>query len=188
METKEESKITKKGNIIKIIKEHYLQKDIPCNSKNCSKCIKNNPILEKQKKKNMSFTTSLKEIKNSTYYILLSDIELLFYLDFLLSITSSSTSNTNNNNKNKNNNNKENNKVIIIICETLLNEIKKEDIKEYNRIRELVFQKKICLFSNEHFEETYFENLEKEKLDIYNFRLIINAGKILLLFNKNIKI
>jgi exosome complex exonuclease DIS3/RRP44 len=148
---KEKSKINQKGQVIKIVNEHYLRDNISCNSSNCNKCEENNKILEKQN--NQKFST-IKEIKNGTYYIILGSKLLVDYLEIILK-------------RNKN----------VIICETTLNEIKNENIKEYKRLRQMITNKEICLFLNEHSIETYFEKEESEKVEKYNFELIVKAAE-----------
>lgn len=38
-------KRTRKGNVVKVVKEHYLRDDIPCSSPLCKKCTQNEPVL-----------------------------------------------------------------------------------------------------------------------------------------------
>ena len=39
-------KKTKRGNILKIVREHYLRDDITCGSEICEECVQENDVLQ----------------------------------------------------------------------------------------------------------------------------------------------
>ncbi|KAI9278113.1 exosome complex exonuclease RRP44-like protein [Sporodiniella umbellata] len=48
-------KRTRKGNVVKVVKEHYLRDDIPCSSSSCTTCTQNTPLLSNEPRSTTTF-------------------------------------------------------------------------------------------------------------------------------------
>ncbi|CAO3667829.1 unnamed protein product [Rhizopus stolonifer] len=48
-------KRTRKGNVVKVVKEHYLRDDIPCSSASCRNCTQGTPVLSSEPKSTSTF-------------------------------------------------------------------------------------------------------------------------------------
>ncbi|KAK6620525.1 hypothetical protein RUM43_010817 [Polyplax serrata] len=140
-------KKTKRGNILKIVREHYLRNDIWCGSELCKKCQqKNNDIvLDKSQK-------SLSDIVPDSHYIVLDTNIVLNQIDIL---EEEGISN-------------------VIILQTVLKEVKHRSSAVFKRLKDIIAnpRKKFYVFVNEHHKETYIERNEGEKVNDRNDRAI----------------
>ncbi|KAG1452873.1 hypothetical protein G6F56_007710 [Rhizopus delemar] len=48
-------KRTRKGNVVKVVKEHYLRDDIPCSSASCRNCTQGTPVLSSEPRSTSTF-------------------------------------------------------------------------------------------------------------------------------------
>jgi exosome complex exonuclease DIS3/RRP44 len=120
-------KRTKRGNVVKVVKEHYLRDDISSGV---------GTVLE----------------KSALCYIIPDTNVVLHQITLLESpiITNA------------------------IILQTVLDEVKNQNISVYNRLRLLIKQetKHFYVFANEHHKDTFVERLEKESVNDRNDRAI----------------
>nr|XP_054755302.1 exosome complex exonuclease RRP44-like [Lytechinus pictus] len=140
-------KKTRKGGVMKVVREHYLRDDIWCGSAVCSKCSMDKPVLEKE---------PVPEVANTLcrypHYLLLDTNVVLHQVDIL------------------------EDKAIknVILLQTVQNEVKHRSLPSYKRIRDLIAndKKKFYVFTNEHHRETYIEIEPKESPNDFNDRAI----------------
>lgn len=141
------------NNIIKIVREHYLRNDIPCYSKACNFCLKNRKkdYFGNYPKFELSENPNTK-VDNSIHYFVLDTNIILHNLD-LLEYSDSFND--------------------VIICQTVLEEVKNFSEEIYLRLKELLFSnKRYVFFSNEHHELTYIKRNKNETINDRNDRAI----------------
>ncbi|XP_041467167.1 exosome complex exonuclease RRP44-like [Lytechinus variegatus] len=140
-------KKTRKGGVMKVVREHYLRDDIWCGSAACSKCPMDKTVLEKE---------PVPEVENTLcrypHYLLLDTNVVLHQVDIL------------------------EDKAIknVILLQTVQKEVKHRSLPSYKRIRDLIAndKKKFYVFTNEHHRETYIEIEPKESPNDFNDRAI----------------
>jgi len=123
-------KKTRKGAVLKIVREHYLRNDISCGVENCSTCP---PNLTSSKLSSVPIIEST--LCPYPHYIIPDVSVALHQVDFL------------EDNAIKN----------VIILQTVLQAVRQERLTVYKRIRDAVSNpdKNFYVFSNEHHKETY---------------------------------
>ena len=141
-------KKTKKGNVLKVIREHYLRDDVHCGVITCSMCHSS------------SFELCILEAtphSQSTkclfpHYILPDTNVCLHQVDFLEdpAITN------------------------VILTQIVLQEVKHQNPGTYKRLRDIIANKarRFFVFSNEHHKDTYVERREGESTNDRNDRAI----------------
>lgn len=136
---------TKKGNIIKIVREHYLRDDVWCGLDGCGSCEGEERPLD-------VLTTSDSSLVRKPHHLIIDTNVALHQIDVL-----AHDSMTN-----------------IIIPQTTMGEIKHRSLPVYKRLRDLIetSQKKFYVFTNEHHSECYVEREEKESANDRNDRAI----------------
>ncbi|KAK3871019.1 hypothetical protein Pcinc_023815 [Petrolisthes cinctipes] len=136
---------TKKGNIIKIVREHYIRDDIWCGLDGCGSCEMEDAILEVH-------NTSDSTLVPQPHHLMIDTNVALHQIDVLCddSITD------------------------IIIPQTVIQEVKHRSLPIYKRLRDLIESsaKRFYVFSNEHHSECYVEQEAKETLNDRNDRAI----------------
>ncbi|KAK4310588.1 hypothetical protein Pmani_017844 [Petrolisthes manimaculis] len=136
---------TKKGNIIKIVREHYIRDDIWCGLDGCGSCEMEDAILEVQ-------NTSDSTLVPQPHHLMIDTNVALHQIDVLCddSITD------------------------VIIPQTVIQEVKHRSLPIYKRLRDLIESstKRFYVFSNEHHSECYVEQEAKETLNDRNDRAI----------------
>ncbi|KAJ9592683.1 hypothetical protein L9F63_015655, partial [Diploptera punctata] len=138
---------TKKGNILKIVREHYLRDDIWCGSEICIICKheSNDLVLEKApQSKNKKF--------KFPHYIVLDTCTVLNQIDVL----------------------EEDAICNVIVLQTVLEEVKHRSSAVYKRFRDIIANpnRKFYVFVNEHHKDTYVEREPGEKVNDRNDRAI----------------
>ncbi|XP_058120010.1 exosome complex exonuclease RRP44 [Anopheles ziemanni] len=144
-------KKTKRGNILKIVREHYLRDDIWCGSEACRKCTQGeNGILLDELPEPVS------ELFPFSHYLLLDTNVILYQMDLL---EESAVRN-------------------VIILNTVLDEVKHRSALVYKRLRAVLASpgKKFYTFVNEHHKDTYAERMPGESANDRNDRMIRNAA------------
>lgn len=140
-------KKTRRGNILKIVREHYLRDDLSCGSKLClnSTCKSGAKILDKEPQTHSSLI-------NKPHYIVPDTNVILHQLDVLEDSIFSN----------------------IIICQTVLQEVKNRSITCYQRISQLIQSqdRKFYCFVNEFHRDCYVERRENETSNDRNDRAI----------------
>ncbi|KAH8323642.1 hypothetical protein KR074_008256 [Drosophila pseudoananassae] len=142
---------TKRGNILKIVREHYLRDDIGCGSELCRKCFQNEVYQ----------LTSQHEIQCSLFkfphYIVLDTNVVLDQIDVL----------------------EEDVLRNVIVLTTVLNEVKHKSSSIYKRFNELVHDRTrhFYVFVNEHHKDTYADREPDETANDRNDRAIRLATK-----------
>ncbi|KAI8844251.1 hypothetical protein BC829DRAFT_363903 [Chytridium lagenaria] len=141
---------TKRGNVVKIVKEHYLRDDIYCGVPSCKSCPPHQTTLDAIPSISQSHT-------NPTYgkrphfvvpdtNVLLHQIDLIEHSVF-----------TN-----------------VIILQTVLNEIRHRSSSVYSRVRTLIGEasRRFFVFSNEFHRDVYIEREKDESINDRNDRAI----------------
>ena len=123
-------KKTRKGAVLKIVREHYLRSDISCGVEDCSTCP---PNLTSSKLSGVPIIEST--LCPYLHYIVPDVSVALHQVDFL-------EDNTINN---------------VIVLQTVLQAVRQERLTVYKRIRDAVSNpdKNFYVFNNEHHKETY---------------------------------
>lgn len=140
-------KKTRKGNVLKVVREHYLRDDVHCGVLDCSLC-QNSPdtaVLDTSPQSNSSLC-------QSPHYLLPDTNVCLHQIDFLEdhSVTN------------------------VILTQVVLQEVKHRNPGVYKRLRDIAGNKtkKFYVFSNEHHKETYVEQREGEGANDRNDRAV----------------
>lgn len=138
-------KKTKKGNVLKVVREHYLRDDIWCGSKLCAKCKHEDPSLSSTPK-------SSSDLFPSPHYVVPDTNVVLHQIDVL----------------------KEDVFKNVIILQTVQQELRHRHAPGYNAIREILANKDrhFYVFTNEHHKETYIEREAGETANDRNDRAI----------------
>ncbi|XP_050442392.1 exosome complex exonuclease RRP44 [Adelges cooleyi] len=137
---------TKRGNILKIVREHYLRDDIGCGSQLCKKCKFNyDPPLQNNPQNS---NTVFKDI----HYLLVDTNVVLHQIDAL---EDDSLKN-------------------VIILQTVLEEVKHLSHSVYKRLLDIMGNYSRCfyVFVNVHHNDTYVERIRGESPNDYNDRMI----------------
>lgn len=138
-------KKTRKGGVMKIVRENYLRDDVWCGVKTCGRCTQSEPILEEQ-------TTSSSSLFSFPHYIVPDTNIVLHQIDFLEDAAIKN----------------------VILSQTVVQEIKHLNACIYKRIRDLISEPRKCfyVFSNEHCKDTYIEREKDESSNDRNDRAI----------------
>uniref|UniRef100_A0A182JC98 Exosome complex exonuclease RRP44 n=1 Tax=Anopheles atroparvus TaxID=41427 RepID=A0A182JC98_ANOAO len=152
-------KKTKRGNILKIVREHYLRDDIWCGSAACRKCAQDENGLQLDE-----LPEAVSEKFPFPHYLLLDTNVILYQMDLL----------------------EEGAIRNVIILNTVLDEVKHRSAVMYKRLRAIIATpvKKFYTFVNEHHKDTYVERLPGESANDRNDRMIRNAA---LWYEKHLK-
>ncbi|XP_058054105.1 exosome complex exonuclease RRP44 [Anopheles bellator] len=144
-------KKTKRGNILKIVREHYLRDDIWCGIKSCRKCplSENDAILDADPE-------PLSEKYGFPHYLLLDTNVVLYQMDLLEEPAVRN----------------------VIILNTVLDEVKHRSAVVYKRLKTVLSDpgRKFYTFVNEHHKDTYIERLPGESANDRNDRMIRTAA------------
>ncbi|XP_015781646.1 exosome complex exonuclease RRP44-like [Tetranychus urticae] len=142
---------TKRGAIVKIVREYYLRNDIPCGLE-CSTC----PITDCSTKLSRKSRAQINKLIPKAHLIV-PDVNVL---NNQLDVIESSTFGDE-----------------LILLKTDLNEIRSTNLSLFKRLMDVKGKKNIFLFENQFNEHTYVERLPKETREQYIFRLAISAIK-----------
>ncbi|XP_032512686.2 exosome complex exonuclease RRP44 [Danaus plexippus] len=142
---------TKRGNVLKIVREHYLRDDLLCGSAVCHICPhKDDEIVLDTKPE------SICKLFDFEHYLVLDTNVVLHQIDVL----------------------EENALKNVIILQTVLEEVKHQNTAIFQRLLEIVGNKnrKFYSFVNEHHKDTYVERNPHEKQNDRNDRAIRRAA------------
>lgn len=150
---------TKKGSIVKIVREHYLREDIHCGRESCEICLKyktpnDSPFAPK------TYLSDFPRLNESdlcpfAHYVVPDYGVLHNQIDV---ITDSFFGKD------------------IILLQTIWDEIKR-NINLFSRIKQLMTGKRFYLFSNEYNRETFCERVFGETIAQYKQRLVLLASE-----------
>ncbi|XP_013138952.1 PREDICTED: exosome complex exonuclease RRP44 [Papilio polytes] len=142
---------TKRGNILKIVREHYLRDDLLCGSSACNHCPhkENEYVLEAKPQ-------SICALFDYDHYLVLDTNVVLHQIDIL----------------------EEEALKNVIILQTVLEEVKHQNTAIFQRLLEIIGNKKRRFYSfvNEHHKDTYVERKPGEKQNDRNDRAIRKAA------------
>ncbi|KAJ3216693.1 exosome catalytic subunit dis3 [Dinochytrium kinnereticum] len=135
---------TKRGNVVKIVKEHYLRDDIYCGVTGCTKCP-NQTVLDTTPGLVKSHTKPAFS-KKAHFVVPDTNIDLIEHTAF-----------TN-----------------VIVLQTVLNELRHRSSSIYGRVRALIGEssRKFWVFSNEFHREVFVEKEKDETINDRNDRAI----------------
>ncbi|XP_075971510.1 exosome complex exonuclease RRP44-like protein Dis3 [Anticarsia gemmatalis] len=142
---------TKRGNILKIVREHYLRDDLLCGSAACNTCPhKDDEFVLDEKPE------SICALFDYPHYLVLDSNVVLHQMDVL----------------------EEDALTNVIILQTVLEEVKHQNSAIFQRLLEIINNKKRKFFSfvNEHHKDTYVERNPGEKQNDRNDRAIRKAS------------
>lgn len=145
---------SRNGGCTKIVREHYLRRDIPCYSQLCNKCITE---VQPDAQGNLpefvllSLPASLKN--GGHHYVVLDTNVILQAIDLLEHVDCFYD---------------------VIVPQVVLEEVKNRSFPIYQRIRSLVkaADKRFVVFHNEFHEETHIERRKNETINDRNDRAI----------------
>lgn len=144
---------SRNGGYTKIVREHYLRKDIPCYSQLCNKCPS---IIKPDAQNNLPpfvLLDSPNAYDSEPHYVvvdtnvILQSIDLLEHPDCFYD---------------------------VVIPQVVLEEVKNRSLAVYQRVRALVkaYEKRFVVFHNEFHEETYVVRSKGETINDRNDRAI----------------
>ncbi|CAH2071572.1 unnamed protein product, partial [Iphiclides podalirius] len=142
---------TKRGNILKIVREHYLRDDLLCGSSACNSCPHKDDELVLDIKPH-----SICALFDYDHYLVLDTNVVLHQIDVL----------------------EEDALTNVIILQTVLEEVKHQNTAIFQRLLEIIGKKnrKFYSFVNEHHKDTYVERNPGEKPNDRNDRAIRRAA------------
>jgi exosome complex exonuclease DIS3/RRP44 len=140
-------KKTKRGRILKVVREHYLREDVYCGVKDCSHCLPPS---------NVSSLDTVPDTNSTIAYLphfILPDTNICLHQMDILEDPAISN---------------------VILAQVVLQEVKHHNLGVYKRIRDVMSNpsKKFYVFSNEHHKDTYIERREEESPNDRNDRAI----------------
>ncbi|XP_026755514.2 exosome complex exonuclease RRP44 [Galleria mellonella] len=142
---------TKRGNILKIVREHYLRDDLLCGSAACNVCPHKDDeyVLDPKPE-------SICALFDYPHYLVLDTNVVLHQIDVL----------------------EEDALTNVIILQTVLEEVKHQNTAIFQRILDVIGNKKRKFYSfvNEHHKDTYVERNPGEKQNDRNDRAIRKAA------------
>eukprot|EP01134_Creolimax_fragrantissima_P000116 CFRG0116T1 len=140
-------KKTRKGNVVKVHREHYMRDDVWCGTEPCTSCQGEDRPLQ-----GIPSSSSQSKQFNFPHYILPDTNVVLHQIDVM---EHASISN-------------------MIILQTVLDEVKNQNSAVYTRLRTLIadVDKHTYVFTNEHHRSTFVERLPKESSNDRNDRAI----------------
>ncbi|XP_060801952.1 exosome complex exonuclease RRP44 [Amyelois transitella] len=143
---------TKRGNILKIVREHYLRDDLLCGSAACSICPHKDDefVLDSTPECHCA-------LFDYPHYLILDTNVVLHQIDVL----------------------EEDAIINVIILQTVLEEVKHQNTAIFQRLLEIIGNKKRKFYSfvNEHHKDTYVERKPGEKANDRNDRAIRKAAQ-----------
>lgn len=143
-------KKTRKGGVMKVVREHYLRDDVWCGASHCMNCGQTEDNLLDPSPQSSSKLCSF------PHYLLLDTNIVLHQVDVLEDPIFKN----------------------VIILQTVLQEVQHLNASVYKRIRDIISNKerKFYVFSNEHHRETYIERRKEESSNDRNDRAIRTAA------------
>ncbi|CDH60378.1 exosome complex exonuclease rrp44 isoform 1 [Lichtheimia corymbifera JMRC:FSU:9682] len=138
-------KRTRKGNVVKVVKEHYLRDDITCSSAACNACEQQSlPILSANPRKS--------ELTDRPHYIIPDTNVFMNQLDIMEHPSIKD----------------------VIVLQTVREELRHLSLAVYNRLNAILADKnrRFYLFANEHHRDTFLEKLKDETPNDRNDRAI----------------
>ena len=141
---------TKKGAVLKVVREHYLRDDVWCGVKGCTLCKQQTPVLE-------SCPIVESDLCTHPHYLLPDTNVVLHQIDFLEDPAI----------------------VNVILLQVVLQEVKHQNLGVYKRIRDVIGNpvKFFYVFANEHHHETFIERDGSESSNDRNDRAIRTATR-----------
>ncbi|KAL1928856.1 hypothetical protein VTP01DRAFT_2642 [Rhizomucor pusillus] len=143
-------KRTRKGNVVKVVKEHYLRDDISCSSIACTTCQNfEPPVLSDQPRSTSTIS--------QRHYIIPDTNVFINQLDILEHPAIKD----------------------VVVLQTVRQELRHLSFPIYNRINSILADKnkRFYMFANEHHRETFVEKLKDESPNDRNDRAIRVAAK-----------
>ncbi|XP_076065936.1 exosome complex exonuclease RRP44-like protein Dis3 [Oratosquilla oratoria] len=136
---------TKKGNIIKVVREHYLRDDVYCGLEGCGQCEGDNRPLE--------IVTHSESSLMKTGHLLFIDTNVALHQIDVLSHEAIKN---------------------VVVPQTVIEEVKHRSLPVYKRLRDLIetSSKHFYVFTNEHHGDCYVEREVKESVNDRNDRAI----------------
>ncbi len=142
-------KKTRRGKIVKVVREHYLRDDLPCASELCEECPR--PALGHLLARDP--VSRCPGLFRRPHYLVLDTNVVLEQIDVLES---------------------GNGFVNVVLLQTVLEEVRNRSTPVYKRLKDLVAdeEKKFVVFMNEHHQSTYVRRLPGESANDRNDRAI----------------
>ncbi|KAG0169487.1 exosome catalytic subunit dis3 [Apophysomyces sp. BC1034] len=137
-------KRTRKGNVVKVVKEHYLRDDITCSSALCTTCQHHTkPVLSEEPRK----TSTIQQ-----HYLVPDTNVFMNQLDIMEHSAIKD----------------------VIVLQTVRDELRHLSMPVYNRLNSILADKnkRFYLFANEHHRDTFIERLKDESPNDRNDRAI----------------
>ena len=152
-------KKTRKGKVLKIVREHYLRDDLSCGSEACQECPEPMQTDENSLVRLSSSPTSLSTVCTDPHYVVLDTNIVLNQID-VLEISAKDGGLTN-----------------VIILQTVLEEVRHRSSPIYKRLKDIIHDpsRHFYVFINEHHKETYIERERGESANDRNDRAIRTA-------------
>lgn len=128
-------KKTKRGNIIKIVREHYLRDDVWCGVQGCQECRADKFLLDPA-------TTSPSSLLPHPHLLVLDTNVALHQIDLLCHESIRD----------------------VVVPQTVLQEVRHRSLPVYKRLRDIIDlpQKKFYVFTNEHHSACYVDRVSGE--------------------------
>ncbi|KAI9018441.1 hypothetical protein DFJ74DRAFT_699635 [Hyaloraphidium curvatum] len=144
------AKKTRTGQVVNVVREHYLRDDIPCSIRGCPACAVQEATLTEP--------MGVEATAPQGLYLLVPDTNVFLHQIDVIEHPSFKD---------------------VIVLQTVLEEVRHRAIAIYERVRALLGtpSRRFYLFSNEHHKATFAEKVENESPNDRNDRAIRKAAK-----------
>ncbi len=148
---------TKRGNIVKVVREHYLRDDIGCGSKLCQQCDNQEPNQQNPGRLDKN-PKSKSKLFQKPHYLVLDTNVILDQIDLLESADGLSD---------------------VVLCQTALEEVRHRSAPIYKRVKDVAADaaRNFYVLFNEHHRETYVARRPGESANDRNDRAIRKVAK-----------
>ena len=153
-------KKTRRGKVLKIVREHYLRDDLSCGSEAIQDCPEPMHGDESSFSSLVANPKSRSDVCKSMHYVILDTNIILNQIDVLeVSANDGGLQN-------------------VIILQTVLEEVRHRSSPIYKRLKDIIhdLQRHFYVFINEHHKDTYIERVRGESANDRNDRAIRTAA------------
>ncbi|KAJ1562981.1 exosome catalytic subunit dis3 [Cladochytrium tenue] len=158
LHTKSFVRKTRRGAVVKVVKEHYLRDDIYCGVQLCRHCPQLKSPLEAAPASPVRVPIASKALRPGSPHFIVPDTNVLYHQIDLIEHEVFKN---------------------VIVLQTVLQELRHRSLQIYSRVRALIAEptRRFWVFSNEFHRETYIEKEKDETANDRNDRAIRVATK-----------
>lgn len=155
---------TKRGSIIKIVREHYVRNDIVCGLKQCHICygfLNLHPALKSVVEDSICLESNcrnqISSLVTGSHLVIVDDECLLKQMDIIEDDQFGSNT---------------------VLLQTVMNRVRNKSLNIYSRVKQMMSaspHRNFFIFINDHHQQTYSARNPGESIEDYHHRMIIQA-------------